>query len=349
MARRRAPGTIGIRVGASAWRPYPSRDDPDPAPADAGRPAAPAARPRPGPRGSSSPPTTGRSSTSTTGAARARTGRRSASCCCPVSSSRPGRGPRSRGGSPASPTVVADLRGQGPQRRPMRATTRDARRRRGRGREGSGRLDGGRRRPRGPRVRRPGAARAAARSVSGARAWCWSTAASSGSRSRPASTSKSSCAASTSRPRSSGRWPRGSADRRGFDPASWDADQERAARTRSSRLPRGTWSVRSGLTSSRRRSGRCSTTTRPRCSRWSTRRSRAGRARGGARSVTRELRAPEARAAAGRPPIGRRRLPAAGHNLMRYARRGRHRDPGAATPRVDRIAIRCASSTAPPP
>ena len=40
----------------------------------------------------------------------------------------------------------------------------------------------------------------------------------------------SSCAASTSRRRCCGRWPPTSADRRAFDPATWDADQERAAR-----------------------------------------------------------------------------------------------------------------------
>ena len=56
------------------------------------------------------------------------------------------------------------------------------------------------------------------------------------------------------------------ADRRGFDPATWDADQERPPATRSSRRPRATWSAPSGPTWSRPSCGRCSRRTRSR--RW---------------------------------------------------------------------------------
>ena len=70
-------------------------------------------------------------------------------------------------------------------------------------------------------------AAAAGRAVRGPA--CSSTAASSVSRRRPGSTSTSSCAVSTSRRRCCARCHAWLADRRAFDPATWDDDQQRAA------------------------------------------------------------------------------------------------------------------------
>ena len=62
------------------------------------------------------------------------------------------------------------------------------------------------------------------------RRWSSSTAAGSRSRPRPAWRSTNSCAVSTSRPRSCARWAPSWRIGAAFDPATWDADQERAAR-----------------------------------------------------------------------------------------------------------------------
>ena len=162
------------------------------------------------------------------------------------------------------------------------------------------------RRPGGPRLWGD-RCRAGLRSSSGiaAPAWSWSMAAGNRSRQRVAWRSRSSCAVTDEPPEVMRSMAAFLADRAGFDPASWDADQERAARSTVVETHAGKVVPATRPMHAKGVSGRCSGMTR-----WPPfRRSGADR-RADRRCRRRDLRGrgrstvpPPARVAAGRDPI----------------------------------------------
>ena len=177
-------------------------------------------------------------------------------------------------------------------------------------------------RPRRSRVRGDrrglGRGRRSGRAVPG---WCWSMAAGSDRRRRPASTSTSSCATLDEPPEVMASMRAFLRDRRGFDPSTWDVDQETAARAEVVET----------------RAGRVVPTTRPHALEASVRTMfgvrPAGDAAGGRAPRSSPSSRPTTRPAAAWPPCdasptrasprdARRsrssRFEATGHNLMRY-------------------------------